>query len=171
MNAKELPRALDSDAALQMIVRALPALEPNISSEGGTCRINVPKQNLVEVARALKEHPDLRFAYFSFMTAVDRGERFELLYLLQSPETGASVWLRSEIARDGEAAPSLTNVYEGADWHEREAFDMFGILFEGHPDLRTILLPEQFRGHPLRKDFQAEEDFLAEPLPSVIHPQ
>jgi len=156
------PTALSAEATGEMIARALPDLKPSISSAGQICRIQVPKESLVEVAETLKGHPDLRFTYFSFMSAIDRSDHFELVYLLQSPTTGGSVWLRSSMARDGEAAPTLTGVYSGAGWHEREAYDMFGIVFEGHPDLRTILLPEDFQGHPLRKDFVAAYDFLAE---------
>lgn len=164
MNGSCLPASVNSATTAGMIARALPELGPSISSEGKICQIDVPKEKLVEVAGALKGHPDLRFTYFSFATALDREDHFELAYLLHSPETGASVWLRSRMAREGESAPSLTGVYSGADWHEREALDMFGITFEGHPDLRPILLPEGFQGHPLRKDWERVEDFLTQPL-------
>jgi NADH-quinone oxidoreductase subunit C len=164
MKGSGLPTSVNSHTVAELIRQALPELGPNLSSEGEICRLDLPKEKLVEAASALKNHPDLRFTYFSFMTAVDRGDHFELLYLLQSLERGASVWLRSNASREGENIPTLTSVHSGADWHEREAFDMFGIVFEGHPDLRPILLPEGFQGHPLRKDWEWVEEYLTKPL-------
>jgi NADH-quinone oxidoreductase subunit C len=88
------------------------------------------------------------------LTAVDypkRERRFELVYLLHSFESNFRVRVKTHVA-DGETVDSITDIYPGANWLEREVFDMFGIGFRGHPDLKRILLPEDWSGHPLRKD-------------------
>jgi len=137
-----------------ILSREHPEWAEGLSLEGDRCYLTVDQARLPETARALKNLAGLAFHYFSFVTAVDRGDHFEVLYCLQNLEQIAMVFLRARIAREGESVPTLSGVYTGANWHEREAFDLFGIVFEGHPDLRRILLPEQFEGHPLRKDYQ-----------------
>lgn len=94
------------------------------------------------------------FGFLVDLTAVDypkRSRRFELVYLLHSFEKNFRLRVKTEIA-EGEEADSVTDLYPAADWLEREVFDMFGIVFRGHPDLKRILLPDDWNGHPLRKD-------------------
>jgi NADH-quinone oxidoreductase subunit C len=93
------------------------------------------------------------FDYFSFMTAVDRQDRFELIYRLRSFALNREVSLCTSVPREAAAVDSVTAVWEGADWHERECYDLFGVTFRDHPDLRRILLPDDWEGHPLRKDY------------------
>jgi NADH-quinone oxidoreductase subunit C len=112
----------------------------------------------LEVAKFLKSDPDCALTHFTDLTAVDYPERepelprFDVVLCVRSLEKRQRVILKTRIA-DGEALPTLTTVWAGADWAEREVWDMFGIKFEGHPDLRRILLYEEFVGHPLRKDY------------------
>jgi NADH-quinone oxidoreductase subunit C len=100
-------------------------------------------------------HDEEKFEMLVDLTAVDwpkRERRFDLVWNLYSLTKNERVRLKAHMAA-GESVPSVTSVWEGANWPERECFDLFGIVFEGHPDLRRILLPEEWEGHPLRKDY------------------
>lgn len=117
--------------------------------------IVVTSSEIVRVCRYLKEDPDLRYDFLSDLTAVDRLReypRFEVVYHLYSLQFKRRVRLKVQV-EEGEVVPSVTHVWGTADWHEREVYDMFGVAFGGHPDLRRILMPEGWSGHPLRKDY------------------
>jgi NADH-quinone oxidoreductase subunit C len=112
-------------------------------------------KNLVDNIVQLRKHPDFKFRQLVDILAVDypnRVKRFELVYLLLSHEKNLRLSIKTHL-EENEKAPTLTNVYPGANWLEREVFDMNGIVFEGHPDPRRILTDYGFEGHPLRKDF------------------
>ncbi len=117
---------------------------------------------LVDVARYLKEQPDLAYDYLSMVTSVDYPDRFEVVYYLYSTERqGGPVVLKAHADREDPVVPSLVSVYAGADFQEREVYDMMGIRFAGHPNLKRILMWEGFEGWPLRKDYHEpyyEED-------------
>lgn len=116
--------------------------------------VTVEPTRLVEVATFLRDDPELRFDYLALLTGVDRlDEGFELVNHLTSLEKGLRLILRTRVPRDEPKCPSLTGVWPGANWHERETYDLLGVRFEGHPDLRRILLREDWEGHPLRKDY------------------
>jgi NADH-quinone oxidoreductase subunit C len=118
----------------------------------------VRRDDLIRICRYLKEDPGLLYDFLSDLTAVDRfGDhpRFEVVYHLYSLQYKWRIRLKVHV-EEGEAVPSVTNVWGAADWHEREVFDMFGIRFEGHPDLRRILMPEEWEGCPLRKDYPVQ---------------
>lgn len=123
--------------------------------ERGMFWITVSARQLPAVAQALRDDAGLAYDLLCDVTCVDRPEerqRFHVLYNLYSISRRMRLFLRVCVA-DGEAVPTLTPVYAGADWAEREVADLFGVVFEGHPDPRPILLPDGFEGHPLRKDF------------------
>lgn len=112
----------------------------------------LPSSRVVEAVRYL--HTSEEFDFLVDITAVDypkNAQRFELIYILYSFARNERVRLKTRVA-ESETALSLTAVFKGANWLEREAFDMFGIRFEGHPNLKRILLPDEWQGHPLRKD-------------------
>ncbi len=118
----------------------------------------VRPSEIVRVCRHLKEDPDLRYDFLSDLTAIDRFRdhpRFEVVYHLYSLQCAQRIRLKTQLD-EGESAISVTSVWSTADWHEREVYDMFGIAFEGHPDLRRILMPEGWEGHPLRKDYPVQ---------------
>jgi NADH-quinone oxidoreductase subunit C len=149
-----------TDASGKALVAALAAAVPGSVLEAyefvGETTVKVAPEKLVDACRHLKEKEG--FTYLVDLTAVDwkdRPPRFDVLLLLHSFSRGQER-LRLKAATDGEAFPSVTGVWETANWMEREAYDMYGIRFEGHPDLRRILTWDGFQGHPLRKDFPIE---------------
>ena len=155
-------QAPPADAAVPAFVTALQqglagAVE-QVSFWVGDWTVIVPAGRLVEAATFLRDQPDCRFDYLSDLTAVDwlgRAPRFDLVVCLYS--TPLRQRLRVKVrAADGEAVPSLSGVWPAANWLEREVFDMFGIVFSGHPDLRRILMPDDWQGHPQRKDYPLE---------------
>ena len=140
-------------------------LEPVLSSDQPSVR--VPVERLVEVARALRDRPELAFILLADVTAVDwwpRAPRYEVVYHLSS----MTQRLRLKVSLGGEGRlPTLQSVWPGACWLEREVWDMFGIVFDDHGDLRRLLMPEDWEGHPLRKDYPVQirmKPRYAEPL-------
>jgi NADH-quinone oxidoreductase subunit C len=122
--------------------------------ENGAVGYVVPRERLVEVCRALRDWPETRCDYLACLSGVDYPEYVEVVYHVTSLETPASFALKARAPKDDCRLPSVTGVWAGANWHEREVFDLLGVTFDGHPDLRRILLPEGFSGgYPLRKDF------------------
>lgn len=110
---------------------------------------------LVEVVHKLKDDPDLDCNYLTFLSAVDwQEEGFELIVVVYSISRQATVVIKVPLPKENPSAPSITGVYAGANWHERECAEMFGIDFPGHPDLKGLYLPEDFEGHPLLKSFR-----------------
>jgi len=114
----------------------------------------VKGEALLEVARFLKESPGLDFDYLTAITAVDFSEHFELVYHLTSIKNNHSVVLKARCyERENPTLPSVAGLWQGADFQEREIYDLMGIAFDGHPNMKRILLWEGFQGHPLRKDY------------------
>ncbi len=125
----------------------------------GETTIVVPHKLLLTVAKQCKEDPALNFNQLSDATCVDRfpnEPRFELNYQLLSIPRLARIRLRTSVSGQQPVIDSLEPLWPGANWMEREIFDLFGIRFEGHTDLRRILLPDEFEGAPLRRDFPVE---------------
>jgi len=109
---------------------------------------------ILEVSEFLNSDPDLNFSFLNAVTAVDYVEYFELVYHLVSMQNNTSVVIKSKVfGREELSAPSVISVWQGADLQEREIWDLMGIHFEGHPNMKRVLLWEGFPGHPLRKDF------------------
>ena len=134
---------------------ALPGAVLDSSIRHGELTVEVPRERIVEVMRHLRDDPACLFRCFVDLCGVDhvgRAERFDVVTHLLSPRHNTRI--RLKVATDEETpVPSVTGVYPAADWFEREAYDLYGILFSGHPDLRRILTDYGFEGHPLRKDF------------------
>ena len=121
----------------------------------GELTLNTDIGSLIELLTALRDDVQLKFVSIIDITAVDypgREKRFDVVYHLMSPTLNQR--LRVKVRTDEDTAvPSATGVYPGANWFERETYDMYGVLFSGHPDLRRLLTDYGFEGHPLRKDF------------------
>jgi NADH-quinone oxidoreductase subunit C/D len=118
--------------------------------EGVDSSILVAKEGLPEVARHLKEDG---FDYLSSITGVDYPDRFEVVYHFYSTQGGGPVVIKVRASKDEPEVPSLTPLWPGADFQEREVWDLLGIRFSGHPNLKRILHWEGYQDHPLRKDF------------------
>ena len=118
-------------------------------------RITLSTESVLEICRFLRDDPDIAYTYPADVTAADypnREKRFEVVYHIYSFVRNDRLRIKV-LAGDGESVPSLTGIWAGANWMEREVFDMFGIVFDNHPGLKRILLPEEWVGHPLRKDY------------------
>lgn len=128
-------------------------------------RLVIKADKLIEVCKELHTNPQTYFDFLSCLTGIDNGSekgKMEVVYNLYSIPYDHKLVLKVIIDRnkEGEALPSIPSVvpiWAAANWQEREVYDMFGILFEGHPDLRRILLPEDWEGFPLRKDYAVQE--------------
>ena len=149
-----------------LLQQHLPAgsFESAVSGDGMPT-IYVPRERLVDTMRELRDSPELGFGFLVDILAVDyypREPRYEVVYLLASlgpPGYGpAARRLRVKVAVPGEnpAVPTLCGLWKAADWAERELWDLFGIRVEGHADLRRILMPEDWDGHPMRKDYPVQ---------------
>ena len=123
----------------------------------GQLSVRIDPARIVEVCRTLRDDPETRFNYLSDLTCAhypdNRAAPFEVIYNLYSISANERVRLKAAV--NGEGIESVTGVWPSADWPEREVFDLFGVKFRGHPDLRRILLPPDWEGHPLRKDYPA----------------
>ncbi len=130
----------------------------------GDHEARVAIKDWVEVAQFIKDDADLQMDHFIDLTAIDYPEResarFDLMLIMRSSVNGARIRLRTRVS-DGEEPGTLSGLWAGANWAEREVWDMFGIKFKDHPDMRRILLYEEFVGHPLRKDYPIDK---AQPL-------
>lgn len=124
----------------------------------GDWTLIVAASALLDVARHLRRSPEAAFDTCSDVTASDwppRAERFDIIYCLYSTTQRHRIRLKVRLA-DGVAIPSVTSIWPAANWLEREVFDMFGVRFSDHPDLRRILMPDEWQGHPQRKDYPLE---------------
>lgn len=124
--------------------------------------VELPREQLLSVCRALRDENDFAFEqlidlcgvdYMDYGNGIWSGPRFAVVYHLQSVKNNHRVRLRTFVDGDVPLVPSVIDIWNSANWYEREAFDLFGIVFEGHPDLRRILTDYGFIGHPFRKDF------------------
>jgi NADH-quinone oxidoreductase subunit C len=121
--------------------------------------VRVKRDSLIDLCRYLHDDQEALFDMCADLTAVHwpdkKGEEFEIVIQLYSVPKNRRLRIKASIA-DGESCPTVTPIWAGADWMEREVYDMFGVKFEGHPDLRRILLPQDWPGHPLRKEYPIE---------------
>lgn len=123
--------------------------------------ITIPREKLLEIFRLLKDDPKLDLNFLTDITAVDylgkKTPRFEVVYHLRSLSLNRRLRVKVPVPEEDPEVDSLTPLWKGANWLEREVWDMFGVRFRGHPDLRRVLMYEQFQGHPLRKDYPVNQ--------------
>jgi NADH-quinone oxidoreductase subunit C len=145
-----------------MIVDALRSLLPGVTMDPIATvdrqeTVAIEPHRVVEVCRTLRDRPELGFIFLSDIAAADfwpREPRFEVIYHLASPTE--RLRLKLMVAGSAPRVPTVQSVWPGAGWLEREVWDMFGIEFDGHGDLRRLLMPDDWEGHPLRKDFPVQ---------------
>jgi NADH-quinone oxidoreductase subunit C len=158
---------MDTTSLLSLLAEAVPGAPYEPLDAVDQPAILVARDHLIETVRVLRDHPDLQFIVLAELTALDwwpREPRFEMVYLFASigvSLTGAAVTpkrLRVKVRLPGTDAvvPTLSGEWACADWLEREVWDLYGIVFEGHPDLRRLLMPDDWEGHPLRKDYPVQ---------------
>jgi NADH-quinone oxidoreductase subunit C len=152
------PAETPAPAYLAGLEAAVPGSVTALSYYVGDWTAIVQAEQIVAAATYVRDASDASFDLCSDLTAVDwplRAERFDVVYCLYSTRLRHRVRLKVRAA-DGQPVPSVTGVWPGANWFEREVYDMFGIVFDGHPDLRRILMPEDWQGYPQRKDYPLE---------------
>ncbi len=138
-----------------------------VADRNGEVHLTARPEMLLELCRTLRDDPDLAFDYPADLAAYDTGEEMALWYRLYSMAQNRTAILHVRLPREEPAVSSVTSVWPGMDWHERESFDLYGIRFAGHPDQEDparmrILLPEDWEGFPFRKDY--EPVFSGDPL-------
>lgn len=118
----------------------------------------VDRDDLISLCGLLKSDPDLDFDFLTDLSGVDYLDFMEVVYHLYSYPKQHKLALKTRVTRDDPMVTSVTSLWSTADWHEREAYDLFGFIFKGHPNLKRILCADDFPGHPFRKDFPLEND-------------
>ncbi len=138
----------------ETLARRLQEATPDAVIEWNDSSVWVRPQAMGDVASFLHNDAELDFTYLNAVSAIDFVEYFELVYHLTSMAKGHTAVIRSRVyGREEPSAASVVNVWRGADFQEREIWDLMGVRFEGHPNMKRIMLWEGFEGHPLRKDF------------------
>ncbi len=149
-----LPDALTHHDTATALEAAMPGAVVNGKLDRGEVTLEVAPERVVEICRFLKQQQ--QFVRLSDVTAVDwypQEPRFEVVYHLHSLERNERLRLKCRVPGDAPEIDSVTGVWRSANWYEREVYDLFGIRFRNHPDLRRIMMPEDWEGHPLRKDY------------------
>jgi NADH-quinone oxidoreductase subunit C len=141
----------------ERIKEKFPSEVVEVTDFAGQVSVILKRGRIVDICRYLHDEEDLLLAHLKDLCGVDyKGKkevRFEVVYNLYSIKHRHMIRLRAQVPEEDPKINSVTSIWSGADWHERECFDMFGIIFKGHYDLRRILMPEDWEGHPLRKDY------------------
>lgn len=146
-----------AENAVEKLAAQFADVEFEVHRFRGEVTVYVPRELIVEVCTFLRDDAQLQYNYLSDLTGNDwpeRNPRFEVIYHLYSMEHFTRLRLKVRVPADDCTCPTVVGVWSTANWHERETFDLFGIVFEGHPDLRRILLPVEWEGHPLRQDYE-----------------
>ncbi len=151
---------METHNIVSRIQSAYPHVVHNTVYFHGQAAVFVDGTIILNLLRFLKDEPDLLFSHLADLCGVDFSEthnpRFAVVYNLYSLQYKHRIRLRAAVSAEDCSIDSASELWEGAAWHERECYDMFGIVFRNHPDLRRVLMPEDWKGHPLRKDYPVE---------------
>ncbi len=179
-NPEQMNAAAD---AVERAIRTIRERFPDAVVEEGELRsgwrmLTLKPEGLRDCVKLAKE--ELGFRAFYDLTAADYLEiepYFHVIYVLRSPEPPAKLVFKVKVPREEPVLPSITDIFPGANWYEREVYDFYGIRFEGHPNLTRLLMPDEWIGHPLRKDYPLTEEpvqfkgYIPEKLPSEVIPK
>jgi NADH-quinone oxidoreductase subunit C len=158
----------DEEAILAALKDRCDGLEVEIEKSCGQLAVLVDKADIVRVCKVLKDHSATQFDYLADLCGVDylgkQGDRFQVVYNLYSISRNHRLRVKVNVGEEESSIDSVSGIWKTANWHERELYDMFGITVQGHPDLKRILMPEDWEGHPLQKDYPLQgkgqrEDF------------
>jgi NADH-quinone oxidoreductase subunit C len=162
---------MDSTALVALLQEALPGVHlESAPTRDLQTTLYIGRDDVPAVMRELRDRPNLRCGFLAELTAVDfwpREPRFELIYILVSLEHRLRLRLKVRLAGDGAHVATVSDVWPAANWLEREVWDLFGIVFDGHPDPRRLLMPEDWEGFPLRKDYPVQiqmKPHVSEPM-------
>ena len=147
---------MDLEKILERIKQSFPESILEVATFRGETTLHLRAEDILAVCRFLHDDPELAFDYLVDLCGVDyypREPRFQVVYHVGSMKTKARIRLKVSLPGESPRVSSVFSVWKAADWLEREAFDMYGINFDGHPDLRRILLTPEWEGYPLRKDY------------------
>jgi NADH-quinone oxidoreductase subunit C len=151
---------MDSTALVRLIEEALPGIHIDVAPTVDLqTTLYIAPEDVLQVMRALRDLPHLAFTFLAELTAVDfwpQEPRFEVVYILVSMEHGVRLRVKVRLQGDVARVQTVTGVWPAANWLEREVWDLFGIAFDGHPDPRRLLMPEDWEGYPLRKDYPVQ---------------
>jgi NADH-quinone oxidoreductase subunit C len=151
---------MDADQIAKMIEEKFPGEVLGSVTHAGQTGVKLKPERIRDICRFLHDEPSLRMDHLADLTAVDysaypgdTGLRFEVVYNLISTAFRHRIRLKVRVPEDQPRVDTVTEIWQTANWHERETYDLMGIIFNGHPDLRRILLSEDWVGHPLRKEY------------------
>ena len=160
----------ETNLAVKKLKEKFPASVLEVTTFRGEVTITVSKEEIVEVCKFLHSDPDLQYHLLTDLCGLDffpQIPRFGVVYLLCSLKNNQRLRLKTRV-KENESIPSVESIWKVANWYEREVYDLFGIPFENHPDLRRILLWDGYEGYPLRKDYPVEgPDFDKPFVPEV----
>jgi NADH-quinone oxidoreductase subunit C len=145
-----------NSTVIEKLTSAFPGVDLKTSEFRGELTVEVPREKILEVCRFLKSDPEVQFDLLADLCGIDMFtpmKRFGVVYNLYSLKNKHRIRLKTFVEEEDPRLTSVTSVWKTANWHERETYDMFGITFDGHPDLRRIYMPDEFEHYPLRKDF------------------
>jgi len=141
------------------------AVQKRFGATSAPLGVEIPAASLQEAMRALRDAYGYRF--YILGTATEREASYEILHGVRNLDSGDTLFVRVTVPKEAAEVDSIALVYAGAEWHEREIYDLFGVSFRGHPDLRRILLPDDYPGHPLRKSFAMDTPWGYRPATSA----
>ncbi len=161
---------VETNPAVKKLKEKFPSSVLEVKTFREEVTVTVPREEILEICKFLYSDYDLQYRFLTDLCGVDffpRTPRFEVVYLLYSLKNNQRLRVKAKVG-EGESVLSVESIWKAANWLEREVFDLFGISFENHPDLRRILLWDGYEGHPLRKDFPVEgPDFDKPFIPEV----
>ncbi len=137
------------------------SIEKQEELNDGIFKFYIPKNKVKEVLSHLKRQPEYSFDILLSVACMDNTEIFEICYILYSTQTNENIVIATSISREDPIIDSVSEIFKSANWDEREIFDLFGVIFTAHPNLKRLLLPKDWRGYPLRKDYELTDERLA----------